>query len=108
MQRQLILTSSADFPVFVHPYLEGARVYDSSCSPEARVYYIADKHLFLKKSPLGTLKTEAVLTDYFGSIGLGAKVLSYTSDKSDWLLTSEVKGEDLTHENYLSRPELLA
>ena len=107
MKKTLITPDLSEFPSEFHSLFTG-KIFDSSCSPEARVYYIADKHLFLKKSPLGTLKSEAVLTDYFGSIGLGAEVLSYISDEHDWLLTSEVKGEDLTHENYLSRPEFLA
>ena len=107
MKKTLITPDLSEFPSEFHSLFTG-KVFDSSCSPEARVYYIADKHLFLKKSPLGTLKSEAVLTDYFGSIGLGAEVLSYISDEHDWLLTSEVKGEDLTHENYLSRPAFLA
>lgn len=107
MKKTLIVPELNDFPSEFHSLLKG-KVFDSSCSREARVYYLADKHLFLKRSPLGTLKTEADMTRYFGSIGLGAEVVSYISDGFDWLLTSEVKGEDLTHERYLSRPELLA
>ncbi len=107
MKKTLITPDLNDFPTEYHSLLTG-NIFDSSCSPEARVYHIADKHLFLKKSPLGTLKPEAVMTDYFGSIGLGAKVISYISDEHDWLLTSEVKGEDLTHKSYLSRPRFLA
>ncbi len=107
MKKTLITPDLSEFPSEFHSLFTG-KIFDSSCSSEARVYYIADKHLFLKKSPLGTLKTEATLTRYFGSVGLGAKVISYISNEHDWLLTSEVKGEDLTHESYLSRPELLA
>ncbi len=107
MKKTPITPNFNDFPSEFRPYLTG-RVFDSSCSPEARVYYIADKGLYLKRAPLGTLKTEASLTDYFGSIGYGAKVVSYISDGFDWLLTTEVKGEDLTHEAYLSRPEFIA
>ncbi len=107
MKKTLISQDINDFPSEFHSLLTG-KIFDSSCSPEARVYYIADKHLFLKKAPLGSLEAEAVMTDYFGSIGLGARVLSYLSGEHDWLLTNEVKGEDLTHESYLSRPEFLA
>ncbi len=107
MKKTLITTDTNEFPLEFHSLLTG-KVFDSSCSREARVYYIADRHLFLKKAPLGSLKAEAEMTGYFGSIGLGAEVLTYISDEHDWLLTSEVKGEDLTHESYLSRPEFLA
>lgn len=107
MKKTLITPDLSEFPSGFHSLLK-EKVFDSSCSNEARVYYIADKHLFLKRAPLGTLKTEAEMTRYFGSIGLGAEVLSYTSDEYDWLLTREVKGEDLTHEIYLSRPEFIA
>lgn len=107
MKKTLITPDINEFPSVFHSLLTG-KIFDSSCSPEARVYYIADKQLYLKRAPLGTLKTEAVMTRYFGSIGLGAEVLSYTSDTYDWLLTSEVKGEDLTHESYLARPEFIA
>lgn len=107
MKKTLISPNPNEFPSEFRSLISG-NVFDSSCSKEARVYYISDKHLYLKRAPLGTLEKEAVLTRYFGSIGLGATVFSYTSDKYDWLLTSEVKGEDLTHETYVSRPELLA
>ncbi len=107
MKKTLISPDINEFPSEFRSIISG-NIFDSSCSREARVYYIADKHLFLKKAPLGSLKTEAELTRYFGSIGLGAEVVSYISDEHDWLLTSEVKGEDLTHESYLSRPEFLA
>ena len=89
MKKTLITPDLSEFPSEFHSLFTG-KIFDSSCSPEARVYYIADKHLYLKKSPLGTLKTEAEMTSYFGSIGLGAEVLSYISDEHDWLLTSEV------------------
>ena len=107
MKKTLIAPKLSEFPSEFHSLLTG-NVFDSSCSPEARVYYLADKHLFLKKAPLGSLKTEAEMTRYFGSLGLGAEVVSYFSFEHDWLLTTEVKGEDLTHESYTCRPEFLA
>ncbi len=82
MKKTLISPDTNEFPSEFRPLLM-RNIFDSSCSREARVYYIADKHLFLKKSPLGTLKAEAVLTDYFSSIGLGAEVISYISDEHD-------------------------
>lgn len=107
MKKTLITPDLNEFPTDLHSLLTG-KVFDSSCSREARVYYIADKGLYLKRAPLGSLKTEAEMTGHFGSIGLGAEVLSYISEGFDWLLTTEVKGEDLTHEIYTSRPVFLA
>ena len=34
------------------------------------------------------------MTEYFAEKGLSAKVISYISEESDWLLTERVKGED--------------
>lgn len=89
-------------------FLNGAEVFDSSCSPEARVYYIkTDGGLYLKTAAKGTLQREALMTDYFHRIGLGAEVLGYVTDENDWLLTAAVKGEDCVHEMYLSDPKRL-
>ncbi len=87
----------------------GARIYDSSCSPEARVYFIErDGGYYLKRSAAGTLAREAQMTGYFHRKGLGANVLSYsTFGEFDWLLTSRVQGEDCTHEIYKSEPKRL-
>ncbi len=107
MKKTLITPDPNGFPTEFRSLISGD-IFDSSCSSEARVYYISDKNLYLKRAPLGSLEAEAILTRYFGSIGLGAEVLSYASDTHDWLLTSAVEGEDLTHDNYTSRPEFLA
>ncbi len=89
-------------------FLNGAEVFDSSCSPEARVYYIkSDDGLYLKTAAKGTLQREALMTDYFYKKSLGAEVLGYVSDDRDWLLTAAVEGEDCIHEMYLSDPKRL-
>ena len=89
-------------------FLSSVEVFDSSCSPEARVYYIkSNGGLYLKTAAKGTLQREARMTDYFHKKGLGAEVLGYVSDDKDWLLTSAVKGEDCVHEIYLNEPKRL-
>ncbi len=89
-------------------FLNGASVFDSSCSPEARVYYIKNNGgLYLKTAAKGTLQRETLMTDYFHKKGLGAEVLGYVTDENDWLLTAAVKGEDCVHEMYLSDPKRL-
>ena len=73
------------------------------------IYIDKDSGLFLKRAPLGSLKTEAVMTDYFHRKDLGATVLEYRSEEEyDWLLTTRVAGEDCTHPDVLTRPEWLA
>ena len=88
--------------------LSSVEVFDSSCSPEARVYYIkSNGGLYLKTAAKGTLQREALMTDYFHKKGFGAEVLGYVTDENDWLLTAAVKGEDCVHEMYLNEPKRL-
>ncbi len=109
MNRTPITPILADYPTEYHALLDGADVYDSSCSPEARVVFIdRDGGYYLKSAPRGTLQREAALTRYFHGIGLGAEVLDYRSDGQDWMLTARMRGEDCTHADVLARPEALA
>lgn len=98
-----------DFPKDFHYYLERGDVYDSSCSKEAKVYYLdVDGGLFLKTAKRGSLKKEALMDDYFYRKGLGApEVAAYLSGERDWLLTSSISGEDCTHRDYLADPKRL-
>ena len=47
------------------------------------------------------------MTKYFHSKGLGAEVLSYISNDSDFLLTSAIIGEDCTYKKYFMNPKRL-
>ena len=63
MKRAEIPVNIADFPVPFAGILQNARIFDSSCSPEARVFFIdRDGGLFLKRAAAGTLKKEALQT----------------------------------------------
>lgn len=106
MKKTLINDTIGIFPPKITEYL-GGTVFDSSCSPEAKVYFSSDNGLFIKRSSKGSLKAEAEMDRFFHSKGLGAEVIDYISDGEDWLVTKAVIGEDLTHENYLLRPEWL-
>ena len=109
MKRTPISVCLADFPAPFHPFLENATVYDSSCSPEARVFFIErDEGYYLKHAPTGTLELEMQQTRYFHTLGLGARVLAYHREQGDWLLCTRVPGEDATHPCYLAEPERLA
>lgn len=109
MKRTLIDKIPSALPESIARLTLGARIYDSSCSPEARVYYIdRGEGCFLKIAPHGSLATEAEMTRYFGEIGLGASVLDYLSyGEWDLLLTSRVRGEDCTHADFLAEPKRL-
>ena len=107
MKRTLLSEIPLDIPNCFSKLLRGSPLYDSSCSPEARVYYTEQGGgMFLKRGGLGSLKKEAELTRYFHSLDLGAEVLGYESCGYDWLLTKSVAGEDCTHRT--SDPKRLA
>ena len=108
MKKTLLATPPNDIPPEFMRLIGTADIYDSSCSPEARVYFIdRDGGYYLKRSAAGTLKNEAALNAYFHSKALGPEVLGYLTDGYDWLLTRSVCGEDCTHSDYLSDPKRL-
>ena len=108
MKRTRIAPDTALFPAQFQSLLHGATVYDSSCSPEARVYFIdKDGGYYLKRSPVGTLEREVAMTRYFHHKGLATEVLAYLTAEQDWLLTARVTGEDCTHALYLEDPKRL-
>jgi kanamycin kinase len=98
-----------NFPKEVQDLFQGAKIYDSSCSPEARVYF-ADKDggYFLKVGKAAALEKECVMTRYFHSLGLGAEVVYFESGAKDLLVTRKVSGRDLTSREHLENPKLLA
>ncbi|MCL2072278.1 MAG: phosphotransferase [Oscillospiraceae bacterium] len=96
------------YPTEFHALLRGAKIFDSSCSTEAKVIFIdKDCGYFLKSAPKGTLERESALTRYFHDIGLSANVIEYISDDSDWLLTEKIHGDDGTAAKYLESPKRL-
>ena len=108
MKRTLIKPNISEFPIEFHSLIANADVYDSSCSPEARVWFIdKGEGYYLKTAQKGNLCKEAELTAYFNKKGLGATVLEYASKDTDWLLTSRVRGEDCTYSQYLEDPKRL-
>ena len=96
-------------PETVAETLRDSRLYDSSCSREARVLYIEkDGGLFLKKAPEGTLRTEAEMTAFMHRLGLAAEVRYYgSSGGKDYLLTERLPGEDCVWAGHLAEPEKL-
>ena len=97
------------FPESLQEFLVNTPVFDSSCSPEARVYYLnKDGGYYLKTAPRGTLDAEAAMTRYFHRKGLSAEVLAYESTDRDFLLTRAVPGKDCLDRQYLEDPKKLS
>lgn len=108
MERKPVIIDPEQFPASVRDLLIGARVYDSSCSSNARVWFIdRDKGFYLKTAKRSTLEKEAKLGAFFHQKGLSAEVLAYEQAESDWLLTRAVPGEDCLHRSYLEDPARL-
>lgn len=96
------------YPVELHPLLSGVKLFDSSCSPEAKVIFIdKDGGYFLKSAPKGSLAREAAMTKYFHSKKLAAEPLAYLSDENDFFLTAKIHGGDCTTDKYMQQPERL-
>ena len=108
MQRKLLDKLPTDIPQECMRFLQGAPVYDSSCSPEARVYFIdKDGGYYLKKARAGTLSREAKMNAYFHKKGIGVEVVQYLTREHDWLMTASAVGEDCIHPQYLADPKRL-
>lgn len=108
MKRTPIPIRPEDFPPRFQPLLEIYPVYDSSCSPDARVLYLeTEEGMFLKSAPKGSLAREAEMIAYFHAMELAPEVLAYESDHRDWLLTKRLSGEDCLHPQYLAEPKRL-
>ncbi len=108
MKKVLIDKIPLVLPEEIRQLVAGARIYDSSCSPEAKVYLIdKDGGYYLKCAEAGALVRERVMTEYFHRKGLGTEVLGYYTGECDLLLTARVAGEDCTHEMYKSEPKRL-
>ena len=108
MNRRLIELNTDAVPAQLRPFLDGATVYDSSCSKAARVYFLdKGEGFYLKKAASGTLAKEAAMTGFFHSKGLAPEMLEYESDEFDWMLTKKALGEDCTDPMYLADPKRL-
>lgn len=108
MERKPIDRIDMPLPPEIERLTRGAKLYDSSCSPEARVYFIdRDEGYYLKLGEAGSLGREAMLGSYFFKKGLGAEILTYTTAERDILLSRRAEGEDCTHRMYLDEPKRL-
>ena len=108
MKKTLIPSLPMWLPEEIRAIGRGAEVYDSSCSPEARVYFIdRDGGYYLKVGTANSLRREAEMTAYFYKKGLGTEILSYVSGEKDIMLSRAVAGLDCTSDIYLAEPKRL-
>lgn len=97
-----------NYPDSIKSILENAKLYDSSCSSEASVIFAdKDSGYFIKSSAKGALKDEALMTEYFNSLKLSARVIEYISLDKDYLVTEKIAGEDSVSDKYLANPTKL-
>ena len=110
MELTPITVNLSESPSELHPYLEGAKLFDSSCSPEARVIFIdKDGGYFLKIGSVADLAREYEMTRYFHGKGLAARTIAYSfNDRNAYLLTEKLHSDDCTVAKYLEQPERLA
>lgn len=109
MKRTLTLVDYESYPKEIADFLRGATLYDSSCSPVARVLFVdRDGGYFLKEASCGALAKEAKLARFFADLHLSSDLLCYCTDGNrDFLLTERVPGEDATFGAYLDNPKKL-
>ena len=109
MKKTLIDKLPHNMPSELYSLMGGCPVFDSSCSPEARVYFVSrDGGYYVKTSAKDSLATEAEMARYYHSLGLGVEVVEYISLDFDWLVTKAARGEDCTSKRYLDHPRRLA
>jgi len=99
----------ADFPKEVQDRLRHAKVTVIKEKTRSSVYWLENQHGYLKVTPRGQLKSEALMTEFLSASQSGPQLLLYTSDDSrDYLMTEEIRGRDAASEPYLLQPERLA
>ncbi len=105
MLRTPVILDKESLPDVFHPFLEGAAVFDSSCSKAAQVWFLdKDAGFYLKKARKGSLQKEAQMTSFYHSKGFAPEVVCYESSDSDWMLTRRVPGEDCLWQTYRDDP----
>ena len=76
MKRTPVFLSPDRFPPEFRPWVQDAALFDSSCSEDARVWFLdREEGFYLKEAPAGSLGTEAQQNRFFFEKGLGPEVL---------------------------------
>lgn len=108
MKKHPITLTLPHFPAKLQSLLDGAKIFDYSCSDEAQVLFV-DKGggYFIKIAPKGSLKCEAEMIRYFNSLGLSCIVIDYITEERDYLVTPKIPGENCASDKYLKDPKRL-
>lgn len=97
MEKRRLELNAEEFPCELQRFLQNTKVYDSSESSNATVYF-CDSGYYIKIDARGELAREAELSRYFYENGLGAEVIAYTSSNDkDFLVTRSVTGKSAHH-----------
>lgn len=104
MQKKRVQISPETFPGALRYLLDGAALYDSSCSSNASVYY-ADSGYYIKVDAPHELEREYTLCRLFFQQSLGIEPIAYLTEDRDYLVTRAAAGQDFTH--LCSQPEAL-
>jgi kanamycin kinase len=100
-----------EYPAEIRHVLDGAKLFDSSCSDAAKVIFIdKDGGYFLKIMPSpGFLHGESYMTEYFHGKGLAPRVVAFVPDfgGSEFMLTEKLSGDDCIAQKYLDQPKKL-
>jgi len=108
MKKTHISLNLSDYPEKLRKYLSDCEVFDSSCSPQAKVLFAnKDGGYYIKSAAAKKLAKEADMTGYFHQKGLATEVLEYFCDEKDWLVTRALRGDDCTAPKYLDDPKRL-
>ena len=109
MKKKRVMLPIQAFPSEIASFLCDADIFDSSCSEEARVYYIEKGDgFYLKTAAAGALKAEALMHTHFHELGLTSKMVVYKTAKgADYLISERVPGEDCRHGKYLANSQKL-
>lgn len=108
MELKEIKINLSEYPEQFEYILKDNKIYDSSCSPQAKVIFVdKDNGYFIKKSAKGSLEKEFLMTNYYNKLGLTAKVINYISTDYDYMITEKIKGQDGIYHKYLENPKKL-
>ncbi len=110
MKQTKIEYELSTLPASLLAYMEGATIYDSSSSPQAKTLLIdGAQRLFLKIAAAHTLEREYRMNTFLHEHGLAPASFVYTTyHGQDYLLTTAVSGSDGIADSFLQQPERLA
>jgi len=111
MTRTRVDTRELSLPEELGPFLADSEVYDSSSSPSAKTYYLAQgsASYFLKIHSRGRLARERGMSHYLSPFDLAPRVVFFESlGGKDYLVTEALEGQDGISKEHLDRPEELA